>query len=204
MFTGIVRGIGEVVAIGPVAHGSRLVVGVSASALRFARGSSVSINGSCLTVAQKRSDRYAFDLSEETLRCTTLGNLAVGDGVNLEPALRLRDELGGHFVSGHIDGVGVIIRMETRGDCMELEIESPESLMRLMAVKGSIAVDGVSLTVNTVDAGSLSVMLIPFTRAQTIAGHYVLGQRVNLEVDLLARYLDRLRGSDATPVDVDA
>ncbi len=200
MFTGIVRAIGEVVQIGQAGGGARLVIGVRNQALRFARGSSVSINGSCLTVARRQSGRYAFDLSEETVLRTTLGGLTVGERVNLEPALKMRDELGGHFVSGHVDGVGTIVRMEPRGECIELEIELPESLMRWIAVKGSVAIDGVSLTVNTVGHGTLAVMLIPYTLAHTLARFYTVGQRVNLETDLLARYLDRLQMSHPVSV----
>ncbi len=193
MFTGIVRGVGTVVAIEPRDSGRRLVVVTRGNQFRSTRGASVSINGVCLTVVHQRSGRQAFDLSEETLRATTLGGLTVGSAVNLEPALRMGDELGGHFVSGHVDGLGTLIRLDPRSECMELEIEVPPSLLRFMAFKGSIAVDGVSLTINAVTRRGISVMLIPYTRARTISGQYFMGQRVNLEVDLLARYLDRLR-----------
>lgn len=192
MFTGIVRGIADVVAFEPRAGGGRLVIDVGETAFDFALGASVSVNGACLTVVDRQTGRYAFDLSAETLARTTLGDLRAGDRVNLEPALRAQEEWGGHLVTGHIDGVGVILRTENRGDCMEVEIEPPESLMHFMAVKGSVAIDGVSLTVNAVGARSLTVMLIPYTREQTLAGGYARGQRVNIEVDLLARYVERM------------
>ncbi len=193
MFTGLVQGTGEILASAPQLRGTSLCVRPLEAAFRPGLGSSVSVSGVCLTVVDPQPDRLVFDLSPETRRLTTLGSLRPGDPVNLEAALRVGDELGGHFVSGHVDAMG---RVRARGEveeCLVLEIEAPRELERWIAPKGSIAVDGVSLTVNGIQDRVFSIMLIPHTITRTTLGRLAVGAPVNLEVDLVARYLDRLR-----------
>ena len=194
MFTGIVEAVGRIADARPRAGGLRLMI--DAGALEtgdMAIGDSVAIAGCCLTVVAIDGRMLAFDVSQETLRCTH--GLAQGEAVTLETALRLGDHLGGHLVSGHVDGVGVVTRMEPPpGDpgSRLLEVEAPAELARFIAVKGSIAVDGVSLTVNTVAERRFAVNLIPHSLAVTTLGTLTVGARVNLEVDVVARYVERL------------
>lgn len=197
MFTGIVQ------ATGTIAHTEardgdlRLVVAApDLASIDVALGESVSVAGCCLTVASIDARVLAFDVSRETLSLTTLGSLRTGDAVNLEPALRLSDRLGGHLVSGHVDGVGTIASIEPDARSQRWSIDSPRPLLRYLAPKGSVCVDGVSLTVNTVTDGGFDVNLIPHTVAATTFRDQRVGQQVNLEVDLLARYLERLRSCD--------
>jgi riboflavin synthase len=196
MFTGIVQAVGRIVAIEPRTEGMRLVVNAGAFAERdLAVGDSVAVNGCCLTAISIDASIIRFDVSAETLRCTA--NLDTVAEVNLEKALRLSDRLGGHLMSGHVDGVGVIERVvpvADRGSVL-LEVTVPRDIARFVATKGSIAVDGVSLTVNAVDGRRFSANLIPHTLAVTVLGARREGDRVNLEVDLIARYLERLRES---------
>ena len=193
MFTGIVAAMGTVLERSENSCGCRLRV--AADGLDLARvetGHSIAVNGCCLTVVELNGDGFVADVSRETLRCTTLGALAPGRRVNLELAMRLGDRLGGHLVSGHVDGLGKLLRRESDGDNLRLQFEAPASLARYIAHKGSICIDGTSLTVNQVDGAEFSVNIIPHTRAETIIGQYREGQQVNLEADLLARYLERL------------
>jgi riboflavin synthase len=157
-------------------------------------GASVAVSGVCLTVTETGDDFIAADAAFETLALTTLGALDVGDRVNLEPALRVGDPLGGHLVSGHVDGIGKLRSVTARGEAREVWFDVPESLRRYIAVKGSITVDGVSLTVNTIDSLGFMVGLIPHTLTQTTLGSLCEQGRgnVNLEVDMLARYVERL------------
>jgi riboflavin synthase len=187
MFTGIVRGRGKVV------HNEGRTLEVSAAFGRLRRGSSVSVNGVCLTVTRQRGRSYAFDVSPETLRLTNLGRLEPGDPVNLEPSLKASDSIGGHWVSGHVDCcASVLKRSLLRGGFVRVRISLPKVLRRMVAYKGSISVDGTSLTVTRVGPSWFETVLIPETLEKTTFGVYEEGAVVNLEVDLIARYLDRL------------
>ena len=193
MFSGIVAATGTV--IERAARGSDCRLRIAADALDLTdvnTGDSIAVNGCCLTVVEMEADTFYADVSNETLRCTTLGSLEAGRRVNLEKAMSLSDRLGGHLVSGHVDGIGTLRQRESDGDSLRLRLQAPDSLARYIARKGCICIDGTSLTVNEVDGASFSVNIIPHTRAQTIIGQYREGQPVNLEVDLLARYLERL------------
>jgi riboflavin synthase len=194
MFSGIIAAVGQITEVAPRGDGaSTLRLTIDAGGLVLddvAAGDSIACNGVCLTVVDTRGERFAVDVSPETLACT-IGLDAPGP-VNLEKALRLSDLLGGHLVSGHVDGVGEVLRFVPVGDNRLLEIRAPEALARYIARKGSIAVDGVSLTTNAVDGASFSVNLIPHTLAATTLGRLQPGSRVNLEVDLIARYCERL------------
>jgi riboflavin synthase len=193
MFTGIVQSIGRISAAAPRGDGLRLVAAAGAFAdSDVSIGDSIAVNGCCLTVVELGGGSMAFDVSAETLRCTT--GLQFAGAVNLEKALRLSDRLGGHLVSGHVDGVGEVtgfVEIQSDGGRL-LEVEVPSELARFVAVKGSIAVDGVSLTTNAVAGRRFSVNLIPHTLAVTTLGGLAVGARVNLEVDLMARYVARL------------
>ena len=195
MFTGIVQAVGRIADVETRGDGLRIAVdiGIQESA-DVAVGDSIAINGCCLTVVEINGSTLDFDVSAETLRCTA-GLDRVGD-VNLEMALRLADRLGGHLVAGHVDGVGTIARFAPvagdAGGSWLLEIDAPAELARFIAAKGSIAVHGVSLTVNGVEGSRFHVNLIPHTLAVTTLGALESGARVNLEVDLVARYLERL------------
>ncbi len=193
MFTGIVRARGRIT--GRVSRGGDWRYRIDCGTLETAGlppGASLAVNGVCLTVVERTGREVAVDVSQETLRCTTFADLAPGCAVNLEPALAVGDALGGHFVSGHVDGVGTVTAIAPAGRSRELTIALPAALARYVAPKGSICVDGVSLTVNEVQDTAFSVNIIPHTLEVTVIGEYAVGRRVNLEVDLLARYLERL------------
>ncbi len=192
MFTGLVEALGEVEAVQPRDAGLRLSVRHPALAAELSLGESVAVDGVCLSVIEVGSDRFAFDVGPETLVRTTLGDLRPGYAVNLERALRLGDRLGGHWVQGHVDGVGRIAAREARGEWQIVWFETPPLLSRQMVVKGSIAVDGVSLTIVDLYRDRFSVMLIPHTLQQTTLGRKQIGDRVNLETDILAKYVQRL------------
>lgn len=159
-------------------------------------GDSISVNGCCLTVTRLDGSAFAADVSRETLNVTTLGRLRSGDGVNLEKALYAGQALGGHYVTGHVDGIGTVLDIQSDARSHRVTFGVPEELSRYIARKGSVCIDGVSLTVNSVDAHTFSVNLIPHTLQVTIAGAYQQGTQVNLEVDIIARYLERLMSSD--------
>jgi riboflavin synthase len=193
VFTGIVQSIGRLARITP--RGGDLELEIEAHALDDARlkiGDSVAVQGVCLTVTRITPGGFAADVSRETLACTTLGGVAASAPVNLEPALRAGDALGGHLVSGHVDGVGKLVLVRPDGRSSRLEFEIPQELARYVASKGSICLDGVSLTVNEVDGARFGVNLIPHTLAATTLGRLSPGEPVNVEVDMLARYLERL------------
>ena len=194
MFTGIVQSVGRIASVTPRTEGVRLAVdaGIFAEG-DIAVGDSVALNGCCLTVVAIDGPTLRFDVSTETLRCTA--GLDARGAVNLEKALRLSDRLGGHLMSGHVDGVGVVEQVTAVAEegSVLLDVAAPGELARFVAPKGSIAVDGVSLTVNAVDGRRFSVNLIPHTLAVTTLAALRAGARVNLEVDLIARYLERLR-----------
>jgi riboflavin synthase len=197
MFTGLVQEVGEIRKLEPRngAGGSdaRLVVGFRAiDRSRLELGASICVDGVCLTVAQLEADSFAADVSGETLRVTTLGDRRAGSRVNLEPALRAGDSLGGHWVSGHVDGVAEVVDTRRDARSLQISIDAPRSLARYIARKGSVTLDGVSLTVNDVDGTLFSVNLIPHTLEVTTLGTLAKGSRLNLEIDLLARYVERL------------
>lgn len=193
MFTGIVRGIGKIAARAAVGGDGRLDIDVGEIAMpTMAVGDSIAVNGVCLTAAEVRAGGFTADVSQETLAVTTLGELVVGAPVNIEPALRVGDALSGHFVTGHVDGIGHVRSLGAVGRSQRLEIELGASLLPYIARKGSVAVDGVSLTVNDVSSGGFTVNIVPHTRKMTIISAYRVGTAVNIEVDVVARYVERL------------
>lgn len=195
MFTGIVQQVGHVTALDRTAGDARLRIDVGTlPAGRLALGASVAVSGVCLTVVARQGAEVTFDVSRETLALTTLGRLAVGSRVNLEPALTLSEPLGGHLVSGHVDGVGEVVAIEPDARSTRMTFRLPALLLRYVARKGTLCVDGVSLTVNDVTGDAAAVNIVPHTLASTIMGGYVTGTAVNVEVDLIARYLERLAG----------
>lgn len=194
MFTGIVAATGKITHIDALEKGVRLSVEAGALDLAdVAIGDSISHNGVCLTVIEKAGNSFKVDVSRETLSCT-VGLDAPGE-VNLEKAMRLSDRLGGHLVSGHVDGVGDVVSFKPVGESHELVIRAPAELAKYISRKGSITVNGVSLTTNTVDGAEFSINLIPHTVAVTTLRHLKAGSRVNLEVDLIARYVERMLGA---------
>ena len=191
MFSGIVAAVGRIAAAQPYGDGLRLRIEAKDLGLEdVAIGDSIAIQGVCHTVVAKSGDAFDVDTSHATLAVTH--GLEAGREVNLEKSLRLADRLGGHLVSGHVDGVGHVIEMEELGGSARVVIQAPAALGRYIARKGSIAVDGVSLTVNAVDESRFEVNLIPHTRAATTLGHLAPRTRVNLEVDMIARYVERM------------
>jgi riboflavin synthase len=197
MFTGIIEATDRVARVEPRGGDLRLDIDASTLAVAdVALGDSVAVSGCCLTVVGRAGDTLAFDVSNETLALTTLGGLRVGDAVNLEPALRLSDRLGGHLVSGHVDGVGTIVAIESDARSQRWTLAPPPALLHFIAAKGSVCVDGVSLTVNVVTATTFAVNLIPHTVAHTTFNSRGVGGRVNVEVDMLARYVAQLLGKE--------
>ncbi|HVY67210.1 MAG TPA: riboflavin synthase [Gammaproteobacteria bacterium] len=193
MFSGLVKGVGRVAARTDLGKDQRFTIEVGTAGLPpLVVGASIAVNGVCLTVVTAAGDRFTADVSAETLAVTTLGNLRPGSRVNLESPLRAGDPLDGHIVSGHVDGVGHVVAVEPVGVSLKVTIEVPPALARYVAMKGSVAVDGVSLTVNAVHGPRFEVNIIPHTQAMTVIGEYRAGTAVNIEVDLLARYLERL------------
>jgi len=200
MFTGIVAAIGRITRRQPLAKGVRLTVSAPTLDLTdVALGDSIAHNGVCLTVIAKTKSTYQVDVSEETLNCTVGladdGALAGNGELNLEKALRLADRLGGHLVSGHVDGVGKVVRFEPDGESHALVIKAPKKLAKYIARKGSITVNGVSLTTNAVKGREFAINLIPHTVAVTTLKHLQAGSRVNLEIDLIARYVERMQAA---------
>jgi riboflavin synthase len=191
VFTGIVQDVGRVQLRETRGGDLRLVI-ACAGLVGVRVGDSICVQGCCLTATQVLGQAFAADVSRETLALTTLGELGVGDDVNLEPALKAGDALGGHLVSGHIDGVAEVSAVSGDARSRRLTISVPQALARYLAPKGSVAVDGVSLTVNAVDNATFGVNIIPHTQAVTTLGRLAVGARVNLEVDQVARYLARL------------
>ena len=193
MFTGIILAAGQVTSL--TEKGGDLELGIDAAALdlhRVAIGDSVSVQGACLTVTRKEATRFYADVSRETMAKTTLGLLTPGSRVNLEPSLRAGDALGGHWVSGHVDAVGKLRALVQDARSWRLEFELPAELMRFVASKGSICVNGVSLTVNRVEGRRFDVNIIPHTLKVTTLGEIKVDDGVNIEIDVIARYLERL------------
>ena len=191
MFTGLVQRLAKVHAITPEGPGVRLMIAEPAIAAAAKLGDSIAVNGCCLTVVAHDQETVAFEAGPETLLRTTLGKLAVGDQINLETSLRMGDTLGGHLVSGHIDGVGSVDCREDDAEWSTFWIRVPGELTRQMASKGSVAIDGVSLTLVDVEDERFSVALIPHTLQVTTLGRLQAGDPVNLETDLLAKYVER-------------
>lgn len=199
MFSGIIAAVGHITKLAPRNDGTPTVrLTVEACSLGLddvSQGDSIACNGVCLTVVDRQGNDFCVDVSPETLSCT-IGLDAPGP-INLEKALRLADRLGGHLVSGHVDGVGEVIRFDPVGDNRLLEIRAPESLSRYIARKGSITVNGVSLTTNSVEGACFSINLIPHTLQATTLGGLKVGGKVNLEIDLIARYVERMLNPEA-------
>ncbi len=199
MFTGIVTDLGTVREVQPIGggHDLRLVIGTSPTFLaeptRAALGASISCSGVCLTVVHLAADAFSVDCSAETVGATTLGGWKAGARINLERALRIGDELGGHIVSGHVDGVATVVSATPENASVRWRFRLPDALARYVASKGSIAIDGVSLTVNEVDGEVFGVNIIPHTASITTFGTLQPGDKVNIEVDMMARYVARLR-----------
>lgn len=193
MFTGIIQAIGKIVAIDAMGGDSRLRIDVGNLTLEsVSLGDSIAVNGVCLTAVELGHGEFAADVSQETLGLTTLGRLKMGSAVNLEPSLSLSSPLGGHLVSGHVDGVAELILLQPAARSTRMGFAVPQALQRYIARKGSITLDGTSLTVNEVSQANIFVNIVPHTLEQTIMGSYKEGTCVNVEVDLIARYLERL------------
>ena len=192
MFTGIVREVGRACSISGRAGGVRLEVDAPRTAAVTAVGDSVAVNGCCLTAVAVFGGRIAFDAVPETLARTSLGGLAAGSRVNVEPSLRAGEPLGGHYVQGHVDGVGVVRSVEEEGEGRRVWVDAAPDILRYAVEKGSIAVQGASLTVAELDSGGFAVALIPHTLEATTLGELEPGFVVNLEVDVLAKYVERL------------
>ena len=191
MFTGIIQTVGKIERITPAGDDVKLSIAVNELGMDDVHiGDSIAVNGVCLTAVAFTDSHVEMHVSRETLSCTV--GLDAPKAVNLEKALRFSDRLGGHLVSGHVDGVGQVLRFEPVGDCMALVIRAPHNISRYIAVKGSIAVDGVSLTVNSIEQDTFSINLIPHTLEMTTLKNLGLGSRVNLEIDMVARYVERL------------
>ena len=193
MFTGIIEAVGQVAELRQRGGDVRLHVRTGKLDLGdVAQGDSIAVNGVCLTAVELPGDGFVADVSRETLSLTSLGQLEPGSRVNLEKALTLATRLGGHLVSGHVDGLGCVIERHDDARSVRFTIEAPPDLARFIAHKGSITVDGVSLTVNAVNGRRFELNIVPHTLQETVMGGYAAGRRVNLEVDLVARYLERL------------
>lgn len=193
MFTGIIAAIGKVEAVQPRGGDLRLQIATQKLDLSdVALGDSIAVNGVCLTVVEMTNDKVSFDVSRESLDRTSLQQISTGSQVNLEKAMAVGDRLGGHIVSGHVDGLGKVIMMEPSARSVRFRFDVPATLEKYIAEKGSICIDGISLTVNSVGEHWFEVNIIPHTMQETIMSEYKTGTAVNLEVDLIARYLERL------------
>ncbi len=198
MFTGIIETMGKVTAIDH--RGDDIALTVHSTVLDFSdvnQGDSIAVNGVCLTTVTVSEQQFSADVSVETLARTTFRDLKVGTVVNLEKALTLQSRLGGHLVSGHIDGVGEVLSLQDDGRSVRFRIRAPKGLAKYIAEKGSICIEGISLTVNAVDDSEFEVNIVPHTMEETTMHYFKTGTRVNLEVDLLARYLERLLTGEA-------
>ncbi len=194
MFTGLVESVGTIVELGDGTAARRLVVSTTLPVEKLPLGASIAVDGVCLTVVDRSTGRFAADLGPETLACTTLGRRHIGDRVHLERPLSVGDALGGHIVAGHVDGVGTIVASRATGEARELEILAPPDLARYLVSKGSITVDGVSLTINTMDQNRFGVTLVPHTVAVTQLAERPVGASVNLEADLIAKHVAKYVG----------
>jgi len=193
MFTGIIEAVGKIEARGQEKGEWRLKFFTGDLDLSDVKiGDSIAVSGCCLTVVEKHATAFLADVSNETMRCTALGTLEIGSAVNLEKAMLATDRFGGHIVSGHVDGVGHLIKVENEGQSIKMTFKIPSNLSKYVAAKGSICVDGTSLTVNEANDDYFAVNLIPHTQDETVSGSYQIGDSVNLEVDIIARYLERM------------
>jgi len=192
VFTGLVEAVGRIVEVSPRRGSSRIGISSTLPVAELRDGDSVSVDGVCLTVSERRRDRFFADVVAETMARSTLGKLRPGDRVNLERSMRMGDRLGGHIVSGHVDDTVEVQRVQKRGNDCRLRLGLPGELARYVAPKGSVTLQGVSLTVASLDPTSFEIALVPHTLEQTTLGGLRAGDRLNLEVDLLARYLERL------------
>jgi riboflavin synthase len=193
MFTGIIQAVGKIVQLEAFHSDARIYIHSKDLKLPTLQlGDSIAVNGVCLTVIKLTTDGFYADISGESLQKTTLGKLRVGHAVNLETALTLQTPLGGHLVSGHVDGVGILTKVAAAGRSAQLQLHAPDALLKYIAAKGSICIDGISLTVNTIQHNEFTVNIVPHTLKNTTLFQATLGQHVNLEVDVIARYLERL------------
>lgn len=191
MFTGIIEGLGTIVGIGSAGHGKRLIMESDFPLTGTKLGDSIAVNGACLTAVVIQGRRFEADVAPETLDKTTFSKAGVGEKVNLERALRLSDRLDGHLVSGHIDGTGIIQQKSPLGNAVIVSIRVPESLSRYMIPKGSVAIDGISLTINKVHPEGFEVSIIPHTAGMTTIGFKKPGSMVNIETDMIGKYVER-------------
>ncbi len=197
MFTGIIRAVGQIDSIHAQGGDVRLRVSGDLPWADFEPGESIAVNGACLTATRLTASGFETDVSRETLRVTALGDLRAGSRVNLEPSMALGERLGGHWVSGHVDCIGTIVDRQEDARSWRFEIELPSDYARYIARKGSVTIDGTSLTINDVSGDRFSVNIIPHTAANTLFGDYQAGDHVNIEVDMLMRYVERLLAKDA-------
>mgnify|MGYP001818602971 FL=1 len=198
MFTGIIQAVGHIASLDQRGGDMRVVIHCGSLPMADVElGDSIAVSGVCLTVIEKGADSFYADVSGETLRRTMIGSLAVNDAVNLEKALTLQTRLGGHLVSGHVDGIGTVTARREDSRSVQFSVQAPDELARYIATKGSVCVDGVSLTVNAVDGAVFELNIVPHTLAETTMRDYQAGRQVTLEVDLVARYLERLLQGDA-------
>lgn len=207
MFTGLVETSGTLRRIEPRGPGTTLTIAAPVTMVaELTLGESVAVDGACLTVTSSSSDAFTVDASSETMQRTTLGGRSPGDAVHLERALRLGDRLGGHIVSGHVDGTGKVTETRPLGQSLQLTFEAPDSVARYLVAKGSICIDGISLTVNETAGRSFNVVLIPHTQDIVHLHRKRAGDRVNLEADLVGKYVERLMSprDDRSPIDLDA
>lgn len=193
MFTGIIESVGKIVNIEQIEGDARYTIDTNQLDMSDVKlGDSIACNGVCLTAIELHKHAYVADVSAESLKVTTLGSVQVGTKVNLEKALRLQDRLGGHLVSGHVDGVGKIVSITQEARSWRYKVKAPADLAKYIAQKGSICINGISLTINTVERDVFDVNIVPHTKKETTINELIIGSQVNLEVDLLARYLERM------------
>jgi riboflavin synthase len=197
MFTGLIQDIGTVTSVQHNGPAKRIVIETNIDVKRMSLGASVACSGCCLTVVEKNKNSFAADVSAETLSKTVIGSWVAGTRVNIEPSLQLGDELGGHFVFGHVDGLATIESITPEGDNRRIKIRAPQELAAYIASKGSVSLDGVSLTVNEVEGAVFGVNIIPHTLEHTTLGDRKPGNKLNIEIDMLARYVARMIGKEA-------
>jgi riboflavin synthase len=199
MFTGIIEGLGTIAAIRPAAQGSRFTITSDFDLAGTRIGDSIAVNGACLTAVMLKERQFSADVSPETLQRSVLGTIRIGEQVNLERALKLSDRLDGHLVSGHVDGIGTIGERKSLANAIVITFKVPEVLSRYMIEKGSVAVDGISLTINRCDSTSFDVSIIPHTATLTTIGFKKVGDAVNIETDMIGKYVERfVLNRDAT------